>query len=119
MTEIFAVIRWWAALFVLGVVATPLLFVLFRKLPDRGYAFVKMAGLLLVSYLFWMLGSLGFLTNSLGSILLCLGLLITLSLWLYRRQQTSSIEQVSFGEWLRRPLCKLVESIKSTHKFTY
>jgi YYY domain-containing protein len=101
-TEIFAAIRWWAALFLLGVAASPLVFVLFRKLPDRGYAFVKMAGLLVVSYLYWMLGSLGFLTNSLGSILLCLGLLIALSLWLYRHQQTSNSEQVSFWEWLRQ-----------------
>ncbi len=71
-TELFAAIRWWAALLILGMAATPLVFVIFRKLPDRGYAFVKVAGLLLVSYLFWILGSLGFLTNNLGNIFLCL-----------------------------------------------
>ncbi|UCC50553.1 MAG: hypothetical protein JSV68_15755, partial [Anaerolineaceae bacterium] len=63
LSEIFAALRWWAAILILGIAATPLAFVLFQKLPDRGYAFVKMLGLLLVSYLFWIFGSLGFLTN--------------------------------------------------------
>ncbi len=101
-SEFLAVLRWWAALFILGAAATPLLFVLFRKLTDRGYAFVKMAGLLLVSYLFWILGSLGFLNNNLGSILLCLGLLFTLSFWLYRTQQNKDDEQISLWVWLRQ-----------------
>ncbi len=105
--EFFAAFRWWAALLILGLAATPLLFVIFRKLPDRGYAFVKTAGLLLVSYLFWILGSLGFLTNNLGNILLCLALLIALSLWVYRQQSTGD-EQPPLWQWLAQHRTQII-----------
>ena len=84
-SEIFAAFRWWLALMVVGAAATPLAFVLFKRLPDRGYAFVKMVGLLIVSYLFWMFGSLGLLGNNLGSILVALLALVGLSVWVYRK----------------------------------
>ncbi len=100
LTELFAVLRWWTVLFFLGMAATPLAFVLFQKLADRGYAFVKMVGLLMVSYLFWILGSLGFLTNDLGSILLCFGLLIALSLWLYWHHQKRNMDEPTLWDWL-------------------
>lgn len=81
LTDLFAAFRWWAALMVIGAAATPLTLVLFRRLPDRGYAFVKLVGLLIISYLFWLLGSLGFLGNNLGGILFALLILISLSIW--------------------------------------
>ena len=86
LSELFAAFRWWLALMVLGLAATPLAFVFFQKLPDRGYAFVKVLGLLLVAYFFWIMGSLGFLGNNSGGILLSLALLIGLSFFFYRRQ---------------------------------
>jgi len=87
LTDIFAAIRWWAVLLLLGVAATPLAYTLFRRLPDRGYAFARLLGLLLASYLFWLLGSLGFLANNLGGILVAVLLLVAASAWAYRRSQ--------------------------------
>lgn len=83
--DIFAALRWWGMLFLLGTAVTPLAFYLFKRLPDRGYAFVKMLSLLLVSYLFWLLGSLGFLQNNLGNILLAVALVVGFSYAAYRR----------------------------------
>lgn len=85
LADVFAAVRWWAALMVLGGAALPLAFTLLRWLPDRGYAFVKMLGLLVVSYLFWLLGTLGFLANNGGSLLYCLALLTAASAWVYRQ----------------------------------
>ncbi|MCI0648363.1 MAG: DUF2298 domain-containing protein [Chloroflexi bacterium] len=85
LTDIFAAIRWWIVLMVLGAAAMPLSFRLFGRLPDRGYAFSKMLGLLVTSYLFWLLGSLGFLGNNLGGILFALAGLVVLSVWVARR----------------------------------
>ncbi len=107
--ELFAAFRWWLAILLLGMAATPLAFVIFRKLPDRGYAFVKMLGLLLASYFFWVLGSLGFLGNNAGGIFLSLFLLLGLSILLYR-QQLSAIrsksldpeDQIGLRPWLNR-----------------
>jgi YYY domain-containing protein len=98
LTEILAAVRWWVVLMILGAVATPLLYVLLRPLPDRGYAFSKMAGLLLVGYLFWLAGSLGFLGNNVGGILLALGVVGAASFWIYSRLPTADRRLLA---WLR------------------
>ena len=79
LPDLFAAFRWWVVLLILGASATPLAFRLLGRLPDRGYAFVKMLGLLGVSYLFWIAGSLGFVANDGGGLLLALVALIVAS----------------------------------------
>lgn len=67
----------WLAVQGAALVAFPLLHPLFRGLPDRGYAFVKPAGLLLLSYAVWLLPSLSLATYSRGlivAVLLALGI---------------------------------------------
>ncbi|MBK8900963.1 MAG: hypothetical protein IPM53_07265 [Anaerolineaceae bacterium] len=96
--DIFAAIRWWGVLLLLGTAVTPLAFTLFKRLPDRGYAFVKMLSLLLVSYLFWLLGSLGFLQNNLGGILLAAAVVLGLSYWAYRRDG-AELRAWVWGQW--------------------
>jgi YYY domain-containing protein len=85
LADLWAAVRWWAVISLLGAAALPLTFTLLRWLPDRGYAFARMVGLLLVSYLFWLLGSLGFLANETGSILFALLLVAAASLAIYCR----------------------------------
>ena len=105
--DIFAAIKWWGVLFLLGTAVTPLAFSIFKKLPDRGYAFVKMLSLLLVSYLFWFLGSLGFLQNNLGGILLAVALMIGLSFWAYRRTG-AELRAWIWGRWQHILLTELL-----------
>ncbi|MCC6607635.1 MAG: hypothetical protein IT327_30795 [Anaerolineae bacterium] len=105
--DIFAAIRWWGVLLLLGTAVTPLAFTLFKKLPDRGYAFVKMLALLLVSYLFWLLGSLGFLQNNLGGILLAGAVVLGLSYWAYRRDG-AELRAWIWGQWTHILLTELV-----------
>ncbi len=105
--DIFAALRWWGVLFLLGTAVTPLTFYLFKRLPDRGYAFVKMLALLLVSYLFWLLGSLGFLQNNLGGILLAMTLMVGLSYWAYRHSG-SELRAWVWGHWKHILLTELV-----------
>ncbi len=50
------VVAWLLALELLGLLAFPLAFVLFRRLPDRGFTLAKPLALLLFTYLFWLLG---------------------------------------------------------------
>ena len=98
MADLLSALRWWAALTMLGLVALPLVYTLLRPLPDRGYAFVKMAGLLLVSTVFWLAGSLGFAGNDGGGIALALVVVGGLSLLAYRRRAPGD---VALGDWLR------------------
>ena len=101
ISDIFAAFRWWLALMVLGTAVLPLTYSLFRPLADRGYAFTKMAGLLLVSYFFWLLSSLGLLGNNLGGVLASLALVTAVSWWIYRRQKYHDLGQETLGKWLR------------------
>ncbi|MCA9897272.1 MAG: hypothetical protein H6654_02235 [Ardenticatenaceae bacterium] len=105
--DIFAAIKWWGVLLLLGTAVTPLAFSIFKKLPDRGYAFVKMLSLLLVSYLFWFLGSLGFLQNNLGGILFAVTLLVGLSFWAYRRDG-AELRAWIWGRWQHILLTELI-----------
>ena len=65
-------LSWWLAAQVLGLAALPITRRVLRHLPDGGYAFSKIVGLLLVSYLLWLGASTGLLQNSLGGILIAL-----------------------------------------------
>lgn len=67
--DFLAAVRWWVVITALGLLATPLTLYLLRPLPDRGYAFSKLIGLLIASFIFWLFGSLGLLNNSLGGVL--------------------------------------------------
>jgi YYY domain-containing protein len=102
VSEIFAAVRWWAALMGLGLAALPFTWTLFRSLPDRGYAFTKLVGLLLVSYLFWILGSLGLWGNQVGGILAALLGVIAFAFWFYRRGRLAAGDGgLTLTAWLR------------------
>ncbi len=59
---------WWILLELIGLAVFPIAYRFFRNLPDRGFAFSKPLGLLLIVYPFWLLTSLGFLQNTQGDI---------------------------------------------------
>lgn len=67
-----ASLSWWLAAQVFGLAALPITRRVLRWLPDSGYAFSKVVGLLLVSYLLWLGASTGLIQNNLGGILLAL-----------------------------------------------
>ncbi len=98
MTDILAAIRWWAALTLLGLAALPLVYTLLRRLPDRGYAFVRPAGLLLVAWVYWLAGTLGFAGNDGGGVILALLVVGALSWLAWRRRPPGDPSPV---EWLR------------------
>lgn len=82
-SELLAFLFWYLAAGILGILALPLAFRLFQRLPDRGYSFSKALGLLIVGYIFWLLGSLGFTQNDSGGIILSAGLALAAGLlWL-------------------------------------
>src|SRR3972149_9886750 len=80
-------IVWWLTIELIGAVAFPMIFLLLRFLPGRGYAFSKIVGLLLVSYLLWLGASVHLIPNERWSIILVLALMAVSSsvlLWLNR-----------------------------------
>src|SRR5437773_4389868 len=79
--------RWWIVVELIGLLGLPIAFLLFRRLPDRGYAFAKPLGIVLGGYLFWLFLNLHLMTNRPGSVVLCFALLGGLSFFIYRRHR--------------------------------
>src|SRR5437879_3624456 len=52
------VFQWWLTFFFLGISCIPLLFLLFPHFFDRGYIFGKVIGIILLSYVTFILGEL-------------------------------------------------------------
>ncbi len=73
-------VAWWLGIEAVGLAAFPLTFIFFRALRDRGFAFSKVIGLLLLGYGLWMGATLGVFTNSRGSVILLVFLIGALSL---------------------------------------
>jgi len=89
------VLSWWALITLAGLAALPLCTRLLGALPDKGYTLARAAGLLLVGYVFWILGSLGFLRNSGGSIILSWLVVLVIGLAVYFR----SSERFDWRAW--------------------
>jgi len=63
-----AVVRWWATMTLMGILAWPLAAGVLRDLPGRGYGLARALGLLALSYVYWLLGVLGVIPNSDGAL---------------------------------------------------
>ena len=57
-------VLWYALIVLLGIAAFPLSRTIFRSLPDLGYGVSKILGLLLLSYIHWILVNLGLNINT-------------------------------------------------------
>lgn len=87
-----SIVLWWLVLQGLGLVSLPLIFPLFSRRSDHGYAFGKIITLLLLTYLSWLAG---FVLPMGAAVYGTLGVLIgagALAAWLQRR---------SLAEWMR------------------
>lgn len=80
------ILAWWLASSLIGWLALPIGFWLFSRLPDRGFAFSRILGLLLASYLLWLGASLHVLQNDLGGIVFALVAMGGASAWLAFRR---------------------------------
>ena len=90
------VLVWWLVIEALGLAAFPLAYRLLPGLPDRGYGFAKILGLLLLGYATWLVEMLQFANFSRATVFSFLALLALLSGWLAWKQQAE------LGRFVRR-----------------
>jgi len=81
-TDYYSLFVWTGLFFCLGLINFPLTSFLFKGFIDRGYIFSKVLGMLLLSYLVWILGSLYILPFSFNTILICLALTVLLNIFI-------------------------------------
>jgi YYY domain-containing protein len=92
------VLIWFLVIELLGVLAFPLAFTLFQRLPDRGYTLTKPFALILVSYLLWVLGLTHLVPNSRFTIIGILALGVAIS-GLVLHKRSSEIRFFLRSEW--------------------
>ncbi len=78
-------VNWWVVVTIAGLSVLPLLVRMLHGLPDRGYTLARPAGMLLIAFVFWLLAVLGFINNTVGSIILAwlIVLLISIAAYFY------------------------------------
>jgi uncharacterized membrane protein len=93
---------WWLVSALLAVLALPLVWRLFTRLPDRGVGFARVLGILVSGYGLWLGASIGVWRNGTGGSVAAVLVLAAFSLWAAK----SHWHQI--GEWIRanwRLLC--------------
>ncbi len=93
-------LSWWLWIALAGLAVLPLCQRVLGGLPDRGYTLARTLGMLLVTWVFWLLSSYGFLDNSRGSIMLSWLLILAASSAIYFRSR----EPGSLVDWVRENL---------------
>ncbi|HPC07258.1 MAG TPA: hypothetical protein PLI60_11110 [Anaerolineaceae bacterium] len=86
-----AFISWYLLILLTGWAAFPIAFRFFKLLPDRGYAFSKVLGLLVWGYGFWMLASLQLLQNSISAMLVIFLLMLLAGVLVNRKEGLSDL----------------------------
>lgn len=92
------IVKWYLVLSGIGLVGFPIIFDFLKKLPGRGFVFARSLGLIMISYFYWLLGSLGFLQNTLGSLIVAAAGFVIISAAAWVRQRTE------IREWFRNSL---------------
>ena len=102
-------LAWWLWISLAGLAVLPLCFRLLGGLPDQGYTLARALGMLLVTFVFWLLASCGLLANTSGSIALSWLLVALGSLALHSKLG----EQGSLKQWWRenRPVVLANETL--------
>ncbi len=87
-----AALAWYLAITILGWIAFPLVRLFLKGLPDHGYPFSRLVGLLLLAYLTWLAGSAGIAFSRMTiSIILILLLMISCGI-AFRDRKLISVE---------------------------
>ena len=90
------VLAWLIVVQGIALLTLPISFLVFRPLPDRGYLFAKVLGLLAVALVVWLLASLHWMAFSRGSIMvaiLALALVSGIALTRRRRELTAFVRE--------------------------
>ena len=81
------ILKWYLVLTGIGILGFPIAFAFLKKLPGRGFVFARSAGLILISYVYWLFGTLGFLRNEAGSLFCVTALIAAAAVFIWRKQR--------------------------------
>jgi YYY domain-containing protein len=93
-----AVVVWWGSIAVLGFITLPVTWLAFPGLRDRGYPMARIIGLLIVSWLSWILASSATRFTQ-GSIAFSVLILAAVSLLILWRNREQLVEYIKRNKW--------------------
>ena len=100
-------IVWLLAIQIIAAIAVPICYAIFRPLSDRGYAFAKILGLLIVATVVWLLASyrvVGFSAASIGAVIAVVAIVSAVLTWRMRYEMwayfRSNIRNIAVVETL-------------------
>ncbi len=97
-----AVVVWYLMLALVGLAALPIVSSVLRNLPDRGWAVARTAGLLITSWLAWLVASMGWADHTPALVWAALGAMTLVSLLvLWRGRDERSGARWSLPAWVR------------------
>jgi YYY domain-containing protein len=86
MIEIIPVFIWWFLIEVLGLLSIPIVFSICKNLPDNGYFISKIIGMLLVTYITWILVNIGIFEYGIFAILVSVLIIFVVSFHLFTKE---------------------------------
>ena len=87
MTDNYYIFTWWFFLFLVGILSTPLTYLIFKKFRDGGYGFAKALGILIISYASFFLSTIHLVPFERISLILLTYLFLFLNLFLFLRNK--------------------------------
>lgn len=94
-------VSWWVLVTLAGAAVWPLLWRVLASLPDRGYLLARAAGVLLVTVVYWLLGTFGFIRADTGGLMLAWVIVLAVSFYGVRHLPDLSDKQTTLREWWR------------------
>ena len=88
------VVSWYIAIQALGILSFPAAFLLFRRLPDRGFTLAKPAGMVFFGYVLWVLGLTHLVPNTQITIGVILAVAAVPSVYLFYRNFAEIVDFV-------------------------
>jgi len=94
-------VSWWGLVTLAGAAVWPLLWRALASLPDRGYLLARAAGVLLVTVIYWLLGTFGFIRADVGGLALSWLLMLGISFFALRHLPELSDKATTLRGWWR------------------
>lgn len=103
-----AAIVWYLLITLFGLIAYPIVRLIFKGLPDRGYPFSRLAGMLLVAYITWLAGSTFFTFSRLTIVVVIILLVLVSGFLAYKQRQELKIEWLTKKKYFLTVECVML-----------
>jgi CHASE2 domain-containing sensor protein len=93
------IINWWLMFFVIGLINLPISWTIFRKFTGAGYGLSKSLGILLVSYLTFLLGTFHLAKFTYATVVAILLFILIINLYIFVKKKDEILSSIK-NSWI-------------------